>query len=102
VCFERVVIAESRLLSITESSDDRIASHARDCGLRVWNEDTVLHVKSSNFCERVADELRYNCENLRSVHSQARTVEFGITHAVGVEIASVRITRAYSMLIWLI
>ena len=91
---EGVVITEGGLLSSTESGGDGIAGDTGDGGLRVGNKHTVLHVKSTDFRERVADELGDDGEDFCSVHSQARAVEGGITHAVGVEIASIRITRA--------
>lgn len=74
-----------------ERSSDRVACHAGNGGLRIGDKFAVLHVEASDFGEWVADELRDDGEDFGSVNGQARTVEAGIAHAVGVEIAAVGI-----------
>ncbi len=83
----------------TEVITDGIPRHASNGGLGVGDDDVVLNVESSDFLESTGaravtgDELSNNSEGLGGINGQARAVEGVITHAVGVEITSISITK---------
>ena len=55
---------------------------------------TVLDVEALDLCERIADELCDNGEHFAGVDSETFAVECCNTHAVRVEVASIRIASA--------
>lgn len=91
---ESVVVSECGLLRITERSRDRISNDVGDRGLRVGDQLAVLNVEAPDLCEWVANELGDDSEHLAGVDGHAAAVESRITHAVRIEVASIRIASA--------
>lgn len=79
---------------------DGIAGDAWDSGLRVGNDDAVLDVVSADLTQCAAggtcvgEELCHDGEYFVRIDGCARSVEGCVTHAVGVEVASVGIASA--------
>jgi hypothetical protein len=91
---EWINIPESSLGGIAESWGDGVASNTRDLGLRVGDDFSTLDVEALNLSERIADELRDDSEHLAGVDREALSVESGVSHSVGVEVASVGIASS--------
>jgi hypothetical protein len=93
---EVVVVTESGLLGSAEVNGDRVVgSHAGNVGLGVGDNLAILDVETADLTKSTAgstvgsDELSDDGDLLGGVDGQAGTEEGGITHAVGVEIASI-------------
>jgi len=59
--------------------------------LRVRNQFPALHIKAPYFREWIADELGDDCEDGAGVDGETFSIEGGVAHAVGVEVAAIRI-----------
>lgn len=88
---EGVIISKRRLLSIAVCGGDWVSSDVSDGRLRVGDHSSALDIEAFDFGQWAADELRYNGEHLAGVNSHALAVESGVTLAVRVEVASIRI-----------
>ena len=91
---ESVAIAKGRLLGVAKGGVNGIAGHTIDQGLRVGNSLAVLDIIALNV-EGIAATLECgnNSEFLASIDGLALAIEAGVSHAIGVEIAPVRIAR---------
>ena len=68
--------------------------------MRIRDDNAVLHVVSADFgqstrgCARIGEELRHDGELAVRVYSVAGPVECLVAHAVGIEVAAIRIASA--------
>lgn len=100
VLLEAWCVTESLLLSITEVSGDRIEiAHARDVGLGVLNDTSILNIQAANLRECagsgivVSEELSDNCEWTGCVDCHSRAVEVLNSHTEGVKVTTVRVAE---------
>lgn len=94
------LITEGFLLGVAEVLVDGVARDTLDLGLRVGDNSAVLDVEALDLAEgtglitSVGDELGDNSEDGAGVNGPTITIEFLVTHAVGVEVAPIRVARA--------
>ena len=98
---EVVQIAENSLLLLAEVIGDLVGwINAWDVGDGVGENDAVLDVEALDALERTGggvisgNELSNNGDLLGGVHLLARAEEGGVSHAVGVKVASILVANA--------
>lgn len=100
MCFESIRIIKGDFLGVAEFGGDGVPCDAWDGGVRVWDYDAVLDVEALDFGQHASggtirgEELCDDGELGVCVDGHARAVERGVSHAVGVEIASVGVGGA--------
>ena len=88
---EGVLVAEGFLLCSAECLIDGVTGDAGNGGHGVWDGLAVLDVEALDLGEWASDELGDYGEFLAGVDCFALAVEGRVSHAVAVEVASIRI-----------
>jgi len=102
---KRVCVVECGFLSIAKGGREGIPRNVRDSGDGTGDRDTGLDVETFNFGKVpgrrpvIGNKLSYDGERTIGIQSHTGTVESGVPHAIGVEIASVDITLRNKLMV---